>query len=243
MICGPNLSKLSAQTLESTESSPPGWPCCSRQLRSGNSQPMIALKTAMPSSSAAFGPAMPSSDIAMLSTTLLMSGSFRPGRLVRPPGPGSERTGKSLRRGGTLFLAGQPGRAAGQVPALGEAGRAAGGLPVARHRARDIAGHLQQMRPGRVQPVMARHPAVGFQLAEQVKPGLRAGHHRDRDRPVEADYRARCELPEQIVEAEYLRPVGGADGLRLVMHRGDRGLHLVRADLTCWEHGADQRHP
>src|SRR5437667_3105930 len=36
MICGPNLSKLSAHTLESTESSPPGWPCCSRQLRSGN---------------------------------------------------------------------------------------------------------------------------------------------------------------------------------------------------------------
>src|SRR5437016_3342839 len=112
MICGPNLSKLSAHTLESTESSPPGWPCCSRQ------------------------------------------------------------------------------------------------------RPRDITGHLQQMRPGRVQPVMARQPAVGFQLAQQVKPGLRAGHHRDRDRPVEADHRARCELPEQIVEAEYLRPVSGADGLR-----------------------------
>src|SRR5215469_12255577 len=73
MICGPNLAKFSAHTRESTESSPPSWPCCSRQLRSGNTQPRTLLKTTMPSASGTWGPAMPSTDIDMPTTTLVIS--------------------------------------------------------------------------------------------------------------------------------------------------------------------------
>src|SRR6185312_3639127 len=73
MTCEPNRAKLSAHTRESTESSPPGMPCCSRQLRSGNTQPSTASKIFMPSASATLGPAMPSSDSDMLTTILLIS--------------------------------------------------------------------------------------------------------------------------------------------------------------------------
>ena len=79
MTCGPNRAKLSAHTRESTESSPPSMPCSWRQLRSGNCQPKIAVKIAMPSASADSGPAMPSSDIDIATTTLVISGSSRSG--------------------------------------------------------------------------------------------------------------------------------------------------------------------
>src|SRR5215472_13973001 len=102
--CGPNRSKFSAHTRESTESSPPSMPCSWRQLRSGNCQPRMAVKIAMPSASADSGPAIPSSDIDMATTTLVISGSFRPGRHVRPLGDWSEPTAGSLhpRKPGTM---------------------------------------------------------------------------------------------------------------------------------------------
>src|SRR6185437_174715 len=84
MTCGPNLPKLSAHTRESTESSPPSMPCSWRQLRSGNCQPRMAVKSAIPSASADSGPAIPSSDIDMATTTLVISGSSRSGVLYAP---------------------------------------------------------------------------------------------------------------------------------------------------------------
>src|SRR5690348_13014919 len=52
-------------------------PCCARQLRSGNTQPRISSNSAMPSSSGTSGPAIPSSDIDIDSTTLVISALLR----------------------------------------------------------------------------------------------------------------------------------------------------------------------
>ena len=60
-----------------------GRPCCARQLRSGNCQPRIAANTAMPSSSGASGPAIPSSDIDIPRTTLVISCPSAGRRIVR----------------------------------------------------------------------------------------------------------------------------------------------------------------
>src|SRR5690348_18270903 len=58
-------------------------PCCARQLRSGNTQPRISSNNAMPSSSGTSGPAIPSSDIDIDSTTLVISVLLR--RRGTPP--------------------------------------------------------------------------------------------------------------------------------------------------------------
>src|SRR5262249_56445795 len=122
-------------------------PCCSRQLRSGNTQPSTASKTFMPSSSAVLGPAMPSRDTDMPTTTLVISDSSS----VRAPAAPVHRWVGAIQRvlyiGAGLF-SGQAQRAPCEVPALGKAGRPARRLAVARGRAGDIAGHLQQVRAG-----------------------------------------------------------------------------------------------
>src|SRR5712691_11412042 len=100
MTCGPNRSKPSCHTFESTESSPPSWPCCARQLRSGNCQLRISVNGAMPSASGASGPAIPSSDTDIVSTTLVIScSSSDGGRLLRPLTRESERARTSLHHG------------------------------------------------------------------------------------------------------------------------------------------------
>ena len=52
-----------------------------------------------------------------------------------------------------------------------------------------VAGHLQQVGADGVEPVVAGHALVGVERAEQVEPGPRAVHHRDRDGVVERDHR------------------------------------------------------
>src|SRR5436190_7462551 len=95
MTCGPNRAKLSAHTRESTESSPPSWPCCPRQLRSGTCHPRIASRIAIPSASADSGPAIPSSDIDIATTTLVISGSS-PGRAPRAPARSNVGAGRRI---------------------------------------------------------------------------------------------------------------------------------------------------
>src|SRR5579862_4136501 len=108
--CGPNRAKFSAHTRESTESSPPSWPCSLRQLRSGNCHPKMAVKIAMPSASADWGPAMPSIDTDMPSTTLVISGSSPARRSVRPLMHRSERAARSLHAEGAVLRPGDPHR-------------------------------------------------------------------------------------------------------------------------------------
>jgi hypothetical protein len=47
---------------------------------------------------------------------------------------------------------------------------------------------------------------------------------------------------QQVVEGEDLRPVGVLGARRLVVHGGDRGLHLKRAHRERRQRVADERH-
>ena len=68
------------------------------------------------------------------------------------------------------------------------------------------------------------------ELVGRRQAGLRAVDHGHGDRPPEGDQRARRYPGQQIVEREDLRPVGARDRGGLAVHRGDRGLELVRAE-------------
>ena len=122
-------------------------------------------------------------------------------------------------------VAGQAGR--------GEIGLARGGGP---------AGHLEQVRADRGQPVIPGQPLVRFEPAEPAEPGLRAVHHGDRDGVVQRHDRVALDLQQELVQGQDLRPVGRLGGRRLVVHGGDRRLQLVRAGRAAAEHAADQRH-
>ena len=65
---------------------------------------------------------------------------------------------------------------------------------------------------------------------EQCEAGRRAVDHRRRHRAVERHHRVAGHPFQQPVEGEDLRPVRLVGGLRLVVHRRDRGLQLVFAD-------------
>jgi hypothetical protein len=97
-----------------------------------------------------------------------------------------------------------------------------GGCPVARE--------FEEVRTNGVHPVVAGECGVGFGLGELVQSGPRSVHHRDRDDPVERHHRAGRGHVEEFVQAEDLRPVGVFGAWCLVVHGGDRGLQLVRAD-------------
>ncbi len=89
---------------------------------------------------------------------------------------------------------------------------------------------------------MAREPAVGGELVEQLEAVTRSAHHRDGDRVIQLDHRVVGDRLEQPVEGEDLRPVGRVGGRRLVVDGRDRGLQLVRADRVARERLGDQRH-
>jgi hypothetical protein len=84
--------------------------------------------------------------------------------------------------------------------------RAASSYPA--HRGLHVAGHLVQMAANRREPVLRREAAVAVQRVEAGQPGARAGDHRDPDRSVEHDDRARRQRVQEVVELEDLRPVG-----------------------------------
>ena len=56
-----------------------------------------------------------------------------------------------------------------------------------------VADAAQQLRPRRVQRLVAVQPRIGLQLVEDREPGLRAGGERDRDGAVDRDHRRRIE--------------------------------------------------
>src|SRR5262249_40193784 len=68
----------------------------------------------------------------------------------------------------TSLIASKACGAGGEVVAFGEAGGTPGGVPVAGRRRAVLAGQFEQVRAGRQEPVVAGHPAVGFQGGEQV---------------------------------------------------------------------------
>ena len=77
--------------------------------------------------------------------------------------------------------------------------------------------------------------------SEEREARSRSVDHRDRHRPVQRDDGPGRDLLQDLVEREDLRPVGRLRRRRFVVHRGDRGLELVRADGGRPERSRDQR--
>ena len=83
-------------------------------------------------------------------------------------------------------------------------------------------------------------PVVVGERVEHGESGFRPVHHRDRDGLVERDHRVRRDPLEQLVQHHDLVPVRLFGARRFVVHRGDRGLDLVRTDRARDERRADQ---
>jgi hypothetical protein len=83
---------------------------------------------------------------------------------------------------------------------------------------------------------------IGGELADQLKPGVRAAGHGNRHGMVECRHRVVGHLQQHLVQRHDLRPVGRLGARGLVVHRGDRGLDLVRAGWSPRQRLADQRH-
>ena len=89
-----------------------------------------------------------------------------------PYGSGERNFGRVMRE--ILSRCRQPGRPGVQVALLREVGGPPGRRQVGVACRGRVAGHLQQVRADRLQPVVRGDPLVGLQAREQMEPGLRA---------------------------------------------------------------------
>lgn len=86
--------------------------------------------------------------------------------------------------------------------------------------------------------MVAAQPGLVREGVEQHQTGLRTVPHRHRRGAVDRDDRRGRQGGQDVVERDDLRPVGGGDVGGLVVQRGDRGLHAVRARrATGQRHG------
>src|SRR5262249_26031122 len=148
-------------------------------------------------------------------------GTCRPWTSITQPGRRTRAPGPSL---GVL----EPGSPGLEVAPLGKAGRPACGSPVARAGGCAVTRQLQEVSADRVEAVVPGDAGVVIKRGQEVEPGLRALHHRDRDSVVEGDHRIGRDAFEQFVEREDLRPVCLLRTRRLVVNRGDGRLQLIR---------------
>ena len=78
-------------------------------------------------------------------------------------------------------------------------------------------------------------------VREEVEAGLRAVDHRYGDRLVQGDHRVWRDIREQLVQDDDLAPVRVLGAGRFVVDRGDRRLHLVRAERRAGQGVGDER--
>src|SRR5262249_13982971 len=123
----------------------------------------------------------------------------------RAPAPGAGATDP---RSGAC-LTGRDGRQAGgaglEIAPLGEAGGGAGGVPVPGGRGGPVARELVAVGTDGGEPVMARHPLIGFEARQQAERCLWAVHHRHRDGTVERHDRAGRDPLEEVIERQDLQ--------------------------------------
>ena len=105
-----------------------------------------------------------------------------------------------------------------------------------------VARHLQEVGADGHDAVVPGHPFVVVERRQEFEPGLGPLHHRDRDRAVERDHRIGRDPLEEVVEHEDLQPVGVRFLRGFVVHGGDRGLELIRAERRGLQRVRDERH-
>jgi hypothetical protein len=89
------------------------------------------------------------------------------------------------------------------------------------------------MCPDGVQPVLASKSIIGIQSFQQVEPSARTLHHRDGYGAIERNCRAGCDLLDQFVQREYLRPVGVLSLCRLVVESRDGAADMALPGLAA----------
>src|SRR5665809_113211 len=126
-----------------------------------------------------------------------------------------------------------PGESRGagrEMALLGDAQGAAGRLQIVRMCGFRVTGHLEQVGPDGLVPVVPGERGFGLhrcKLSQTLLGTLNQGHLND---PVEGDHGSGGDAPQQVVQAKDLRPVGVLEPGRLVVHRGYRSLKLVGPD-------------
>ena len=76
--------------------------------------------------------------------------------------------------------------------------------------------------------VMTGQRGICLGISQFLETNLRPVDHRDCDYAVERDHRPRLDRAKKVVQAKDLRPVGVLCAGCLVVHCGDRCLHLIR---------------
>jgi hypothetical protein len=89
------------------------------------------------------------------------------------------------------------------------------------------------MCPDGVQPVLASKSIIGIQSFQQVEPSARTLHHRDGYGAIKRNCRAGCDLLDQFVQREYLRPVGVLSLCRLVVENRDGAADMALPGLAA----------
>ena len=130
----------------------------------------------------------------------------------------------------------RPGLTPSAPPALRGSGVRAGSSSGARRRgtppARAASSPAISCRWARyrIETMVLGQPRVVGERVERGETRFGTVHHRDRDGLVECDHRVGCDPLEHLVQHHDLGPVGVFGVRRFVVHRGDRGLDLVRTD-------------
>src|SRR5690349_13690192 len=121
----------------------------------------------------------------------------------------------------------QPGGTGVEVALVRQAHRPLGRGLIAGPGGLVLAGHLEQVRAHRFEPVVTGDPPVGLEPSEPFQAGAGAMGHRHRDGVVQRHDGIIADPQQQVIERQDLRPVGRPGARGFVMHGGDGGLKLV----------------
>jgi hypothetical protein len=129
-----------------------------------------------------------------------------------------------------------------QVALAREAGGTPGRLQIGGAGGVGVAGQLEELGADGVVAVPGGDAGVASERIEQFQAGARAMHHGSGDGLVQRDDRVVGCLPQELVQGEDLRPVGGLGGRGFVVDGGDGRLQLVGAGSLAAQGAGDQLH-
>ena len=87
-----------------------------------------------------------------------------------------------------------------------------------------VSGHFEQMSANGVEAMMAGEASIGVERIEQIETHGGAVHHGGGDGAIEHHHGIVRHAFQEIVERQYLRPVGIFGSGRFVMDGGNSGL-------------------
>src|SRR6266498_1951412 len=129
-----------------------------------------------------------------------------------------------------------------EVPLLHEVRRAFSRCRVGIACLCEVARHLVQMRPYRVEPVIRNKLSISLEPLDQTEAGVRAPRDPDRDGMVQLEHGIAGTLQQDFVQSDDLWPIRCFETRRFIMHRRDGGLDLVWPRLPPLQRVRDKLH-